>query len=96
MESALTLLQQATKFAPDDARFGYVYAMGLQSVQRLDAAARELERVQQQAPGDEAVLLALARVHLDLGHRAQARRWVDELIALDPQNADAQALRQSL
>jgi tetratricopeptide (TPR) repeat protein len=96
MESALRLLERATKLAPDDSRYGYVYAMGLQSAQRFDAAVRELERVQRRAPADKAVLLALAAIQRDLGHRDGARRWLDALLALDPQDPDARALRESL
>lgn len=96
MKSALELLGAATRLAPEDARFGYVYAIGLQSAGRSTPALRELERVRRQAPADEAVLFALASIHRDLGHRAEALRWVQELLSINPQHADGQALRLSL
>lgn len=60
LPAALRELAAATRLAPDDARFAYVYAAGLQSAGRQAAALRELDRALSRHPDDRDLLIAAA------------------------------------
>ena len=63
LETALKNLPElaaATRLAPDDARFAYVYAVALDSAGRRDAARRELERALVRHPDDADLKTALS------------------------------------
>jgi tetratricopeptide (TPR) repeat protein len=59
-DAALAELAKATRLAPGDARFAYVYAVALQSRGELAAAMRELDRALARHPDDRELLLAAA------------------------------------
>jgi predicted CXXCH cytochrome family protein len=72
-DEALQSLQRATVLAPDDARFAYVYAVGLHSSGRPALAIAELKRVLKRHPGDRDLVGALAAMQRDAGLRGSTR-----------------------
>ena len=96
LPDALTELRKAAALAPDSARFAYVYAVGLHSGGKGDAAMQVLEQALKRHPGDRDILLALATFSRDAGHPAKAREYAARLLALAPQDAEARGLLQSL
>jgi Flp pilus assembly protein TadD len=73
-QEALGALQRAAQLAPDDARFAYVYAVGLNSAGRTTAALAELERALALHPDDRDLLAAALSFRRDSGDLAGARR----------------------
>lgn len=72
-DEALQSLQRATVLAPDDARFAYVYAVGLHSSGRPALAIAELKRALTRHPGDRDLTGALAAMQRDAGLRGRTR-----------------------
>jgi tetratricopeptide (TPR) repeat protein len=64
-DEALASLQLATRLAPDDARFAYVYAVGLESAAQPAAAMAELERALARHPNDRQLRDALTSLGRD-------------------------------
>jgi predicted Zn-dependent protease len=71
-DEALAALQLATRLAPDDARFAYVYAVGLDSAAKPDAAVTELTRALARHPNDRQLADALTAMRHDAGGGARA------------------------
>jgi predicted CXXCH cytochrome family protein len=96
MPEALPELETAVRLAPDSARFGYVYAVALDSTGQKRAAMDVLERVLARHPNDRDALLAAvsyARAH---GNAGAALRRARQLAELDPTNAEIQRLVKTL
>jgi predicted Zn-dependent protease len=60
MPEALRELARAAALAPDDARFAYVYAVGLNAAGRRADALQELERALERHPDDRELRAARA------------------------------------
>jgi predicted CXXCH cytochrome family protein len=89
---ALDLLRRAHELVPDNARYAYVYAVALNSSGAASEALALLEETHRHHPADRNVLMALVSIARDNGEYAAALRHARELLALDPGNAQLQAL----
>ena len=65
MPGALAALQKAVELAPEDARYAYVYAIGLNSVGRSQDALAILKQANARHPADTDILTALATISRD-------------------------------
>ena len=93
---ALDLLRRAHELMPDNARYAYVFAVALNSSGAAGDALALLEGTHRQHPADRNVLMALVSIGRDNGDFASALRHARELLALDPANAQLQALVSEL
>jgi len=83
-EEAIDELRRASKFAPDQAQFAYVYAVGLHSARRVDEAITVLESSMEKHPTDRNSLHALATFYRDAGNFAAALDYAKRLAAVAP------------
>jgi len=81
---ALPELRQASEFAPDNARYAYVYAIALNSIGAGASAMELLENTHKRHPTDRDTLLALVSISRDTGDFATALSHARELVALYP------------
>jgi tetratricopeptide (TPR) repeat protein len=81
---ALPELRQASEFAPDNARYAYVYAIALNSIGAGASAMELLENTHKRHPTDRDTLLALVSISRDTGDFAIALSHARELVALYP------------
>ncbi|HEY1411293.1 MAG TPA: multiheme c-type cytochrome [Rhodopila sp.] len=93
---ALPLLRQAAALAPGNARYGYVYAIALNSTGQAAQARALLNQIHQQQPADRDVLLALISMARDAGDVSTALLHARELATLYPGNAQIDALIRDL
>jgi len=95
MAEAMAELLQATKLAPDDARFAYVYAVGLQGAGQPAKSLAALELANRKHPYDRDILEALATYAANDRKREAALDYATKLRDLDPENPRyAQMLRE--
>jgi predicted CXXCH cytochrome family protein len=83
--AALRELALATKLAPDDARYAYVYAVALHDSGKPQEALKVLRGALAKQPYDRDVLAALAQFSAP-GDRAAALGYARTLVALEPEN----------
>jgi tetratricopeptide (TPR) repeat protein len=83
-EDALVDYQRVVDLAPDRDDARRKLAEGLLQAHRAREAEPHFESLHERHPGDAAVLLGLARCHLEMGQTDQARRLLDELLAAQP------------
>ncbi len=95
-KDAFTELQSAARLAPDQARYAYVYGVALNSSGNTAGALRVLSEAHKRFSADIEILLALATIERDLGHRAQAHSYAQQLVDLVPEDPQAQALLREL
>jgi Flp pilus assembly protein TadD len=81
---ALPELRQASEFAPDNARYAYVYAIALNSIGAGASAMELLENTHKRHPADRDTLLALVSIARDTGDFATALLHARELVTLYP------------
>ena len=93
---ALPLLRKAAELAPDNARYGYVYAIALNSTGAPDQARALLERIHAQHPADPDVLVALVTTARSAGDFPAALMHARELAKLYPGNPQIQMLVHDL
>jgi predicted CXXCH cytochrome family protein len=93
--AALAELAQATKLAPTDARYAYVYAVALHGAGKPQDALRVLRGVLARQPYERDVLLALAQYSGAGGDREAAQAYARKLVELDPENQDYARLAAS-
>ena len=93
---AVAALGRATRFAPDNARYAYVYAVALQETGKSGEAAAVLERAYEQHPTDTDILMALATGSLQRGDRTNALRYGSELARLSPDDPNVHQLLQAI
>jgi tetratricopeptide (TPR) repeat protein len=80
----------------DDPRFSYALGIALSAVGRFDQALRTLREAYRRFPGYREIVLALATLHRDHGSRAEAIRYADRLVALEPSDPAANRLLADL
>jgi tetratricopeptide (TPR) repeat protein len=84
LPEAIEELRQAATFGPDDPRYAYVYAMGLNASGRTDTALDVLRATYREHSGDRETLLALATLSRDQGNLDDAYDYAAKLSALVP------------
>jgi Flp pilus assembly protein TadD len=83
---SLKALREASRLAPDDARFAYVYAVALNDAKRNSEALKVLADARKHHPYDRDVLTGLAYFTAQAGDRKQALGYAKTLHELDPEN----------
>jgi len=81
---ALAELALAAKLDPGDASFAYVYAVALNSLGESQQAIRTLRDALEQHPRNREILSALVSFLRDSGDAEGARRYAEQLRALQP------------
>ena len=76
---ALKELGAAVKLAPESARYAYVYAIGLQSAEKCNAALAGLRAASARNPYDLRILGALVSMNREAGHAKAARPYARKL-----------------
>jgi Flp pilus assembly protein TadD len=94
--SALEELRKAVELAPDQARYAYVYAVGLHSSGRGSDAMTVLKDNLTRHPGDRDTLLALVSFSRDAGDFATALEYAEQLAKIEPTNRDLADVIQDL
>jgi tetratricopeptide (TPR) repeat protein len=79
LAEALSHLETAANKAPENARFSYVYAVGLQNVGRVDEAVRVLEQSRQRHPFHIESLIALANYYQQLGMQDKSDEIIQDI-----------------
>lgn len=82
LPEGLDALARATQLAPDDARFAFVYAVGLNSVGKTRESLAEIDRALARHPDDLELLNAGAAFARDAGDSAAMARYMKRLAAL--------------
>jgi predicted CXXCH cytochrome family protein len=89
---ALKSLAEAVRLAPDDARFGYVYAVALNDAGKRSQAIGVLEQLLSRHRYDRDALLAITLFERDAGDRRRALAYARRLLELDPDSREIQQL----
>ena len=95
-EQGLDEMRRAVELTPEDARFAYVYAVALNSLERPDDAIDFLFGVRDKFPGDFDIRWALTTMLRDQGRTEDARAVANELAEIYPDVAPVQNLLQNL
>jgi Flp pilus assembly protein TadD len=77
-------------------RYVYVYGVALHSFGDAAKGIGVLEKARERFPGDRAILQALATMARDRGDRAKALGYAEQLVAVAPDDGQAQALLKEL
>ena len=93
---ALVEFARSVQLAPDNPRYAYVYAVALNSMGRSADATRLLHRAAERWPADRNILFALSAMERDAGHKQEARKAANALVAADPDDREARALVEQL
>jgi Flp pilus assembly protein TadD len=96
LAEALGPLGRAADLDAGNPRNAYVYGVALKDAGRMDAALSVLEKAQKAHTGDRDLLVALATFNQANGARQAAIEWARRLVALDPQDPQAQALLRGI
>jgi tetratricopeptide (TPR) repeat protein len=84
VELPLRELEAAALAAPENTRFGYVYAVALQSAGRLSAARAALDRALQRLPEDRELLVAAAEYAREARDPAAEHGFADRVLRAYP------------
>jgi tetratricopeptide (TPR) repeat protein len=96
LEAAIESLARAAELSPEHDRYAYVYAVALDSAGRTTEALPILETAQGRDPANRDILVALVQFNAKLGQRDAARRWLERLAALAPEDPTLEQLRALL
>jgi len=96
MPEALAELEAAARLAPESARYGYVYAVGLNGAGRPKQAMETLLRVLARHPYDRDTLAALIAYSREQGNARQALAYARRLAEIEPGNAEVRQLVERL
>lgn len=96
VDEALVALARAAQLVPANARFAYVYAVGLHSSGKTPQALEEIDRALALNPAQRELLLAGASLSRDAGERERALGYARRLAAAAPNDPQAQRLLQEL
>jgi tetratricopeptide (TPR) repeat protein len=94
--TARRLLEQCLQERPDHTLAHKEMAVVLKKLGNMQGACRHRREVKRLAPSDTVNRVNLAELLAGLGRKHQALQEADELLALEPDNARFQALRDSL
>jgi Tfp pilus assembly protein PilF len=95
-DQALEELRRATELEPDQARYAYVYAVGLHSAGRGGEAITALKENLARHPTDRDTLLALISFSRDAGDVSAALDYAAQLLKIDPTNREVTTLVEAL
>jgi Flp pilus assembly protein TadD len=95
-DEALEELGKATELAPDQARYAYVYAVGLHSSGHNTEAMTVLKDSLTRHPADRDTLLALISFNRDAGEFATALEYAEQLAKIEPENHELTDVIQDL
>lgn len=93
---AVDLLRRAALLRPESIRFAYVYAVALHSTGNPTRAVAVLEEAHRRRPVEREVLTALAVYLGERGDAKAALGYAERLLALAPDDPEAQGLVESL
>ncbi len=96
MPEAMPELEAAARLAPESARYGYVYAVGLDGAGRRKQAIETLERSLLRHPHDRDTLSALVAFTREQSGPRQALVYARRLAELEPANPEVRQLVQRL
>ena len=94
MPQAMIALARAVHLQPDNARFGYVYAVALDSSGETPAAVKALQAVHARHPYDRDVLMALVGFSKHLGDSKAAAGYARKLLAIDPRYGSVEQIME--
>lgn len=94
MDAAIESLARAAELAPEHSRYAYVYAVAVDGAGRTEEALAVLEAAQGRDPNDRDILVALVQFNAKLGRRDSARRWLDRLATLAPDDPTLEQLKR--
>jgi tetratricopeptide (TPR) repeat protein len=92
LPEAMTALAEAVRLDAGNPRYGYVYAVALNSVGQGEPAIQMLETVLAKHPNDRDTLMALAAFQRDADRFDAAREYARRLAQLEPDNPEVRAL----
>lgn len=95
-QAALESLRKAAGFAPDVARYAYVYGVALNSQGDSEKAVSVLTEAHERHPADMDILRALVSIENDRGNIEQARFWAREVLSINPADQPARQFLQSI
>jgi predicted CXXCH cytochrome family protein len=95
-DEALDEFRKAVELEPDQARYAYVYAVGLHSSGRQSQAMIVLNENLSRHPGDRDTLLALINFNREIGDLSAALKYAEQLAAVEPTNTDLANLVREL
>jgi Flp pilus assembly protein TadD len=96
MKKALQTLKEAYLLQKNNARYGYVYAVALNSNGHTDQAINILKKVHARHISDRDVLIALVSFFQSKGDRTSARHYAEKLIDVDPRYGTVEQLLKRL
>ena len=96
LDDAFPLLAKAAELAPKNARYGYVYAVALQSKGQTGEAIAVLDKVHQRRPGDIDTLSALIAYNREAGDLDSALEYARQLRQLAPNIPSVERLVRDL
>jgi len=96
LADAVPPLQRASELAPDDARYGYVYAVALKETEGVARALEVLRAQLLKHPHNRDLLLALISYSREAGDTAAARGYVETLYRLAPRDPVVRQLQAEL
>jgi tetratricopeptide (TPR) repeat protein len=89
LEAALVALQKAAEFAPELARYTYVYGVALNSGGQSANALKVLTEGHQQHPRDQQIIFMVASIYRDQGNKQLANEWAQKLLEINPADQNA-------
>ena len=95
-DEALGELHRAAELDPRQARYAYVYAVGLHSVARVGAAIAVLKESLARHPDDRDTLMALVSFSRDGGAPNSALEYAERLARIAPQDRGLAGLIEEL
>ena len=96
LPDAVAALQRAAELAPDNARFGYVYAVAVKETEGLARGLEVLRTQQLRHPQSRDILFALASYSREAGDTEVAREYAERLARLVPKDPQVRQLRAAL
>lgn len=93
---ALTELAHAQALAPEDPQYAYVHAIALHDTGDRTGALQALQEAVKRFPGHLDLLAALVQYTAAAGRQDEARRWGEQLRAVDPESSAIQQFLQPL
>lgn len=90
-EATLSEIRRFIERKPDARSIRLSYVSALMRTGRIDEALSELNRMMRQAPEDFELLYLRGAINAEAGRTVEARRWLDEYIAIESDRRQANA-----